>query len=323
MSHRSGIRLRGATAIVTGASAGIGLHVARRLARAGANLVLAARHAERLAAAAEALCGEGVQALAVPCDVGHAEDRQRLVAQTMAEFGRIDVLINNAGIEAFAPFETVSAEQITRTVEVNLAAALHLARQVVPHMLAAGRGQIVNMSSTAGKHGPAYGAVYGATKAGLIAFTQALRAEYRGRGVSASVICPGFTDEGGIYETMKARTGRGSPPLVGATTADRVAAAVVRAIERDRPEIMVNSPPLRPVMALAAAAPALGGALIRATTIRFLKRVAQKNVEQHAAPDGTVEGQPVDGAPDASGRTSASSARRSSPKSVEPREPAG
>jgi short-subunit dehydrogenase len=130
------------------------------------------------------------------------------------------------------------------------------------------------MASTAGKFGPAYGATYGTTKSGLINFSQALRAEYHGRGISASAICPGFTEQGGIYDRMREQSGRKSPFFVGSTTAEHVAEAVVRAIQRDKAELIVNWPPLRPMTVLAALFPTLGGALIRRATMRFLKRVA-------------------------------------------------
>jgi short-subunit dehydrogenase len=275
MSNRGRLEIRGSTAVVTGASAGIGLAVARHLAAAGANLVIAARQPERLEEAAVQLRATGVKVLAVPADVGRRDDLVRLVESAIRERGAIDILINNAGIEAFSHYEELPPERIEETIRVNLTSALLLTRLVVPHMLLARRGHVVNMASTAGKYGPAFGSVYGATKAGLIAFTQALRAEYRGRGISASAICPGFTDEGGIYDRMKANSGRKSPPLVGSTTAEHVARAVVRAIEKDRPEVIVNWPPLRPTMIFAQMFPALGAAAIRAATIRFLKRVAE------------------------------------------------
>jgi short-subunit dehydrogenase len=279
MAHRQRIELRGSTALVTGASAGIGLAVARRLAQSGANVALAARRAEPLEEAAAALRAMGVKALAVPTDVARLEALEALVERAIGEFGTIDVLVNNAGVEAFAQYEELPPARIAETINVNLTAALLLTRLVVPHMLKAGRGHIVNMASTAGKFGTVFGATYGTTKAGLINFTQAIRAEYRGRGVSASVICPGFTDQGGIYDRMREQSGRRSPFLVGSTTTDRVAAAVIRAIERDKPELMVNWPPLRPIMSFAAAFPTLGGTLIRLATFRFLKRVAQTNPE--------------------------------------------
>jgi short-subunit dehydrogenase len=277
MSQRRPIDLRGSTALVTGASTGIGLHVARRLAAAGANLVIAARRPEPLQAAAHELRSLGIKAAAVPTDVSRLEDLERLVDETLREFGRIDVLVNNAGIEAFCLYEKLAPERIVETIDVNLKSALLLTRLVLPHMLLARRGHIVNMASTAGKHGPAYGAAYGTTKAGLINFTQAIRAEYRGRGVSASVICPGFTEDGGIYVRMKEHSGRRSPALVGTTTADKVAHAVVRAIEKDRPEIIVNWPPMRPMMAFVQLFPSMGGRIVRAVSVRFLRRVAESH----------------------------------------------
>jgi short-subunit dehydrogenase len=275
MAKRARIELRGSTALVTGASAGIGLHVAGRLAAAGANLVIAARNADRLEIAADSLRATGVQTIAVPTDVGRREDLEQLADCAIRKFGAIDVLVNNAGIEAFSLYENLSLDRIVETITVNLTSALLLTRLVVPHMLSAGRGHIVNVSSTAGKHGPAYGAAYGTTKAGLINFTQAIRAEYRGRGISASVVCPGFTDEGGIYDRMRRHSGRKSPALVGSTQADRVAHAVIRAIEKDRPEIIVNWPPVRPAMVFAQIFPALGATIIRAAGVRFLRRVAE------------------------------------------------
>jgi short-subunit dehydrogenase len=269
------IELRGTTALVTGGSAGIGLAVARRLAQAGANLVLAARRPEPLESAAAALRASGVKAIAVPTDVARLEALEALVDRAIREFGTIDVLVNNAGVEAFCPYEELPLDRIADTIATNLTSALLLTRLVIPHMLTAGRGHVVNMASTAGKFGPAFGAAYGTTKAGLINFTQALRAEYHGRGVSASAICPGFTEQGGIYDRMREQSGRRSPFFVGSTTVDRVAEAVVRAIERDKAELIVNWPPQRPLTAFVALFPTLGGALVRSASVRFLRRVAQ------------------------------------------------
>jgi short-subunit dehydrogenase len=272
MSKR--IELRGCTALVTGASAGIGLAVARRLAQSGANLVLAARRPEPLEGAAASLRSLGVKAVAVPTDVSHRDALEALVQRAIGEFSTIDVLVNNAGVEAFVPYEELPLDRIADTIAVNLTSALLLTRLVIPQMLKAGRGHVVNMASTAGKFGPAYGATYGTTKSGLINFSQALRAEYHGRGISASAICPGFTEQGGIYDRMREQSGRKSPFFVGSTTAEHVAEAVVRAIQRDKAELIVNWPPLRPMTVLAALFPTLGGALIRRATMRFLKRVA-------------------------------------------------
>lgn len=262
-------------AIVTGASAGIGEAVARELALRGMHVVLAARSADKLEQLAGELRNAGATALAVPTDVADSSAREKLISRTVDEFGTIDVLINNAGIESFSVYHALDVERIVRCLNVNLTSALVLTRLILPHMLSTGRGHIVNMSSTAGQHGPAYGAAYGASKAGLIAFTESLRAEYHGTGISASVICPGFTRSGGIYDDIRQRIGRETPPQMGGTTAQAVARAVVRAIRTDAPEIIVNRPPMRPIFALCAACPRLGERLARIATARFLKRVAK------------------------------------------------
>lgn len=266
--------LNGRTAIVTGASAGIGAAITRELAAQGMHVVLAARSADRLEQLAAELRDAGRTALAVPTDVADAAAREHLISRTLNEFGGIDLLVNNAGIESFSVYHELDVDRIVQGIAVNLTASLVLARLVLPYMVSAGRGHIVNMSSTAGQHGPAYGAAYGASKAGLIAFTESLRAEYHGTGVSASVICPGFTRSGGIYDEIQQRIGRGTPLQMGGTTAQAVARAVVRAIRSDLPEILVNRPPMRPIFALCAACPRLGEWLARIATARFLKRVA-------------------------------------------------
>ncbi|MBS0206202.1 MAG: SDR family oxidoreductase [Planctomycetes bacterium] len=264
--------LKGRLAIITGASAGLGVRVARVLGREGMNLVLAARSADALEAVAAEVRALGVKAIAVPTDVSDESQLQRLVERSVAEFGAIDVLVNNAGIEAFRAFHEIDPADIRRTIDVNLTATLLLTRYVLPHMVQARRGHIVNMASLAGKQGPAYGAAYGATKAGMIAFTQSLRSEYHGKGVSASAVCPGFASDGGIYEVIRQRIGHGTPWYVGSTTAEAVSRAVVKAIKQDRPDLIVNSPALRPLFTFCQAFPRLGEWIVRKSTIKFLKQ---------------------------------------------------
>lgn len=269
--------LNGRCALVTGASAGLGQHVALALAREKMNLVLAARSVEGLERVAEQARALGVQALVVPTDVSDALQCASLVRQSLERFSAVDVLVNNAGVEAFHPFHLLDPAEIQRTLTVNLTAAVMLTRLVMPGMVAARRGHVVNMASTAGKQGPAFGAVYAASKAGMIAFSQSLRAEYHGTGISSSAVCPGFARDGGIYEAIRERTGRDCPWWVGSTDATSVARAVVRAIRRDKPDVIVNSPPLRPIFTLCAAWPRLGEWLARKATFRFLKRAAVTN----------------------------------------------
>ncbi len=268
--------LRGRTALVTGASRGIGQVVATALAREGMNIALAARSGEQLELLATELRKLNVRIIAIPTDVGDEAQLKRLVETTLRELGSIDLLVNNAGIEAFRAFHLIEPADIANTIHVNLTSTLLLTRYVLPHMLAAGRGHIVNMASISGKYGPAFGAVYAASKAGMIAFTQSLRGELHKSGVSASAICPGFAHDGGIYEVIKERTGRGMPWYVGSTSAKTIARAVIKSVRYDRPDLVVNFPALRPVFTLCQAFPRLGEWIVRQTTFRFMKRAATR-----------------------------------------------
>ena len=145
--------LRGRNVIITGASAGLGVRVAKALAAEGMNVVLAARRAEELEQVANEIRSLGVKAVAIPTDVSDDAQLKSLVERTMTEFGSIDVLVNNAGIEAFRSFHELDPADIRRTIDVNLTATLLLTRYVLPHMVQARRGHIVNMASTAGKYG--------------------------------------------------------------------------------------------------------------------------------------------------------------------------
>ena len=262
------------TILVTGASAGIGRIICERLARQKHRFVLAARSADKLAMVEATLKSLGAEVLSVPTDVADPNAIDRLVKAAVDRFGRIDVLINNAGVECFASFDELPVEQILQTIETNLTGAILLTRHVVPVMRTQSFGRIINMSSTAGKHGPAYGAVYGATKAGLIAFTQSLRGELMSEGILSTVICPGFTTSGGIYDEIVRATGRKAPFLLGGTSAESVAAAVEKAICKGPPEIMLNFPALRPVFLFRDFFPRLGEKLILWTTLKFLRRAA-------------------------------------------------
>ena len=262
-------------AVVTGASAGIGRAVAIRLAADGYAVVLAARSRETLDQLQDEIAESGSVAVAVPCDVSDPNDLVNLTEQTLERFGRIDVLVNNAGVDCFAHFENVEVDQILQTIEVNLTGTILLTRQVIPTMLRQGSGAIINMASTAGKHCPAYGAVYGSTKAALIGFTEGLRGEFLDRGITATAVCPGFTKDGGIYDRMVKKSGRRTSAAVGGTNTVAVTKAISKAIRNGPPEIIVNWPPMRPVFALKSIFPRLGEKLILAASRRFTKRVAE------------------------------------------------
>lgn len=185
-----------AMAVVTGASSGIGRAYADRLASEGMDLVLVARRADRLDALERDLERRGVGVRTVAADLGRAEDVQRLVEQLAAL--PVELLVNNAGLAHYMPFAQLPFERARELVDVNALAPLLLARAVIPGMLHRRRGAIINVASLLAFSGAARAphlpqrAVYAATKAFLVTFTEILAAELAGTGVNVQVVCPGI-----------------------------------------------------------------------------------------------------------------------------------
>ncbi len=167
--------LDGATAIVTGASRGVGPYIAHALGRRGVVLALIARSADELGAVATKLAGYRIDATPVVADLANDAGLERALSMARRALGRIDVVVNNAAVDALGPFHETGTERIDAVLRVNLRAALELARRVLPDMLAAGRGHIVNVASAAAAFGLPYEAVYAATKGALVAFTRSIR----------------------------------------------------------------------------------------------------------------------------------------------------
>lgn len=277
------------TVLVTGASGGLGVHIVRALARHGVRLALVAFPGNELAAIRNEAEQQGCESIAIFSDLRDRKERHKLVDTVVQRFGRIDVLVNNAGIEFTSFYHELPEENILDVLSVNLEAPMLLTRLVLPSMLAQRRGHVVNISSLAGKSGPAFQESYAASKAGLIAFTTALRATYRHTGFSASVIVPGFV-EAGIYTALKARAGHPAPKLLGALPPEAVARAVLAAIERDRLEIIVNQMPVRPLLALAAQFPGLGQWLTdKIGANEFFRQVAEAEQKKPGGPGGPAK----------------------------------
>ncbi|HEY9522571.1 MAG TPA: SDR family NAD(P)-dependent oxidoreductase, partial [Thermopolyspora sp.] len=200
------MRLRGSVALVTGASSGIGWQTAIELAKAGAELVLHGRDAARLAELSRLTGG-----IMLTGDLAGETAVERLAAAALEVHGRVDVLVNNAGVGWAGPFGDMPAEPVARMVAVNLAAPITLTRLLLPPMLRDGRGQVMFVTSIAGRLGVAGEAVYAATKAGLDTFAESLRLELRGSGVGVGVLVPGvvdtpfFTRRGRPYDRRRPR----------------------------------------------------------------------------------------------------------------------
>lgn len=189
MSAKSQV-LAGEVVIITGASSGIGAVTAWEFARRGAQVVLAARRVSELEEKANAINEAGYHAVVIPTDVTDVAQVGQLAQRTIAMFGRVDVLVNDAGIAWRESFEENSIEQITQIVNVNLLGAILLTHAVLPGMLERHHGAIISVASVAAHI--AVDPLYSATKFGLRGFSLSLHRELAGSGVSASIVSPGF-----------------------------------------------------------------------------------------------------------------------------------
>jgi short-subunit dehydrogenase len=246
------MRISGSTALLTGATGGIGEAIARELHVRGARLVLAGRRTEVLQALASEL---GARALAADL-----ADRAA-VARLLEEAGTVDILVANAALHGAGRLDEFDVEEIDRTLEVNLRAPIALARALAPAMAARGAGHLLFVSSLSGKAPTALSSLYDATKFGLRGFALGLRPELRERNVGVSVVCPGFIRDAGMFSG----TGAKLPPGVGTRSPRDVARAVAEAIERNRAEVDVAPVILRLGTIVAGAAPEIAATVTRVT----------------------------------------------------------
>jgi short-subunit dehydrogenase len=256
--------LDGRTALLTGASSGIGPYIARRLHEEGVSLILSARNVKALNALARELGGARV----IPADLSKGE-AERLAA----EAGQVDILVANAGVPAPGRLETFSVEEIDRAVDINLRAPIVLARCLLPGMLERRSGHVVLMASIAAKlPAPGY-PLYSATKFGIRGFAHVLRSDLAGSGIGVSAICPTFVSEAGMW----AETGMKAPPTVGEVPPSDVAEAVVSAIKGDKAEVVVAPLAGRISVAVGALMPEVATTVARASGAgKIIDRASKK-----------------------------------------------
>lgn len=190
------IQLEGKVAIVTGASRGIGEAIARTFASHGAKVVLASRKIEGLEAVAEAIRNDGYEAVACACHMGKAEERRALLARAIEDYGKVDILVNNAATNPhFGPLLTADEGAWAKTFEVNLEGSFFLAKEIADHLISRDApGSIINIASIAGLLSAPLQGIYGMTKAALISMTRTLAFELGPSGIRVNAIAPGLVD---------------------------------------------------------------------------------------------------------------------------------
>jgi len=211
--------LKGKVAVVTGGNGGIGLGMARGLAKAGARVVVAARNKEKSGAAVRELQALGAGALAVNVDVTQEKSVDAMVRETVEKCGGLDILVNNAGINIRKPAQDLSLEEWRQVLDTNLTSAFLCSRSAYPHMKSAGGGKIINVGSMLSIFGAAFAPAYGASKGGIVQLTKSLATGWARDNIQVNAVLPGWIDTDltrqarkeiqGLHERVLARTPAG------------------------------------------------------------------------------------------------------------------
>jgi short-subunit dehydrogenase len=253
--------LSGRVAAVTGASSGIGLAIAKHLARSGVAIVLGARRGDRLNAAVADIRAAGGRAESVVTDVTSEADVQKLVQRASEAFGRLDVMVCNAGFGYYGSVEDTPSETMQRMMNVNFMGTFHGARAALPIFRAQSRGHLIVISSIVGQRGIAQMSGYSATKAAQVGFVESLRTEFSGTRIAVSVVFPISTDTE-FRHAMERDYGQTVSGLGPKQSMDDVARAVVACVRKPRAEVYPH-PAARALAVVNAIAPALTDRLVR------------------------------------------------------------
>ena len=265
------MELSGRTALLTGATGGLGRAIADALAARGATLLLSARKAEALEEQAQALPGDGHRIL--PADLAEPGAAEELAAAA----GDVDILVANAGLPGVGRPTDLSSEEVSRALRVNLEAPMLMARALYPAMVERGSGHLVFIASLAGKSASPRTSIYNATKFGLRGFALGLRSDLAPKGVGVSLVSPGFIRGAGMF----ADAGAKPPPGLGTGSPEQVGAAVVKVIERDKVEVTVGPIQQRALAHIGLASPGLSyRAQSGSTGQRAAKAIADGHSEE-------------------------------------------
>lgn len=267
--------LVGKTVILTGASGGIGAFLARALAKEGATVVGISRSKESL----DQICAEvnklGGKGISIPFDLSQIETISKLVENIHNLAGPVDILINNAAIEKYRPFQNYTFEDIQLILTTNLLAPMELTRLILLNMIERNSGHIVNISSLAGKKGTPYNSIYSASKAGLIMWSDAIQQELVNTNVKVSVVCPGITDAGMFHAVDM-------PPPKGTRVAHptEVAEAIIRSIRENQKEVILEGVAPKVMLAISQFFPQFGDAIYRQVgVVKLNHSCAQKQMQ--------------------------------------------
>jgi len=231
--------------LITGAAGGLGSAMALEFASAGANLVLTDIDGEGIGPVARRVEEKGARVLCFTADLTRDDELDSLVRGVMEKAGRVDVLVNNAGVAMVSELVHTTWEEWNKVLSVNLVAPIQLTRRVVPHMICAGGGHVVNIASMAGLMGIAGMAPYTVTKFGLVGFSEALRIELAGRNIRVSAVCPGVVETPIIYNSPVKGFDeeiRKAPGIIVASP-QKVARNIVRGVRRNKRLIIPSGPP--------------------------------------------------------------------------------
>ena len=264
------MELAGKTALLTGATGGLGRAIAEALAARGARLILSSRKQPELETLAGSLAGDGHRVIV--SDLAEEGEALRL----LQEAGDLDVLVANAGLPASGRLDGFNQDEIGRALRVNLESPVRMARELVPRLSERGSGHLVFVSSISGKAATARASLYAATKFGLRGFALCLREDLRASGVGVSVVSPGAIREAGMF----ADSGASGHPLIGTGTPEQVGRAVVTSIERNRGEIAVAPLRQRALGTFAVNFPELSGRLAGGLATRVAEEIASGQADK-------------------------------------------